>query len=273
MHEIILQRGWPNLSLNAYPCFDRGQIMPVLITQAELENLPAEPRERFVELEEICRNRMHELTSGDEISWTFVQDIRLQYMSTVVAAAKFYKIEPISHFSVPKRSRWDDGKYDDFVNEVHFYTIQLALEAADRNFTLTVILVGPVRDRLSTLLEHLREQVEKLDLPPARIAYLLARLDDFERAIQKPRLTFSAVAALTVLVTAGVADVGGAAQTIRGVLNLIEETVGTAKEEQDRKHAARLAPAEQRMLEAPRNPSEELSPHEETLDIDDEIPF
>lgn len=245
--------------------------MPLLITQAEIEALPPDPRERFVAIEEICRRRYEQNTEGDDVQWSYIQDMRLQYMSGVVAAAKYLGIEPIDRIVIPKKSKWNDDAYEDFINELHFYAMQLALEAADRNTQLSIILQGSTKQRLVTLIEHLREQVRKLDLAPARIDQLLARIDQFERELTKPRLTFTAVAALTIYVTAAIADVGGAATTVRGAMNLIEEAVGTAKEEQDKEAAGRLGIFEPKKLEPPR-PPEEPKPRE-TYDLNDDIPF
>lgn len=245
--------------------------MPLLITQDEIQALPSDPRERFVALEEICRRRYEQATAEDDIQWNYVQDMRLQYMSSVVAAAKYLAIEPINRIIIPKKSKWNDEAYEDFVNELHFYAMQLALEAADRNLQLAIILQGTTKQRLVTLTEHLREQVRKLDLPPARVDQLLARIDQFERELIKPRLTFTAVAALTIYVAAAIADVGGAATTVRGAMNLIEEAVGAAKEEQDKDAAGRLGMLEPKQLEPPR-PAEIAAPRE-TYDLNDDIPF
>lgn len=243
--------------------------MPLLITQAEIEALPPDPRERFVGIEEICRKRYEEAVSTDDVQWNYVQEIRLQYMAGVVSAAKYYGIEPINKITIPRKSDWNDNAYEDFVNELHFYTMQLALQAADRNSQLSITLQGSTRERLSTLTQHLRDQVAKLELPPARIDQLIERINQFERELTKPKLTFAGVAALTIYITAAIADLGGAATTVRGAMNLIEEAVGSAKEEEDKALAGRLGVFEPKKLEPPR-PEEASAP---SPDLNDDIPF
>jgi hypothetical protein len=245
--------------------------MPLLITQDEIQALPPEPRQRFVAIEEICRRRYEQATLQEDIQWSYVQDMRLQYMSSIVAAAKYLGIEPINRISIPKKSKWNDDAYEDFVNELHFYAMQLALEAADRNSQLSITLQGSTRQRLSTLSEHLREQVKKLDLPKTRVEQLLARIDQFERELTKPRLTFTSVAALTIYLAAAVADLGGAASTVRGAMNLIEEAVGGAKEAEDNEVAGMLGVYEPRKLEPPR--IEEAVVAQKTFATEDDIPF
>lgn len=246
--------------------------MPLLITQAEIEALSPDPRERFVGIEEICRKRYEETVSGEDVSWNYVQEVRLQYMGGVIGAAKYYGIEPINKIVVPKKSDWNDSAYEDFVNELHFYTMQLALEAADRNSRLAIVLQGSTRERLSTLTSALRDQIRKLDLPPARIDHLLQKVDQFEHELTKPRLSFIAVAALTIYITGAIADLGGSAQTVRGAMNLIQEAVGTAKEEQDKEIAGRLGTFEMRKLEPPRPPEVSAASNKE-YDLNDDIPF
>lgn len=243
--------------------------MPLLITQAEIEGLPSDARQRFVALEEVCRTRYEQLIAHEE-SWSAVQDARLQYMSTVVGAAKHLGIEPIASLVVPKKSQWDDGAYEDFKNELHFYIIQLALEGAEWNQQHTIELTGSVRARVQTLAAHLRDQLDKLDLPPAKLDKLRAKLAAFENELTAPKISFASIAAISLVVVSVVADVDGAGDAIRKLVTQLQVVLGQAKAEQDADAATKLPrqhPVKQ--LEPPRRP---VAP-KEAFDLDDEIPF
>jgi hypothetical protein len=266
--------------------------MDFLITQDEIEALPEDARERFVALEAICRKRHYEETAAAtrEEQWDLIQDSRLRYMSTVVSAAKFLKIEFIKDLEIPKRKQFDNDAYADFVHELQHYVVQLMLEGAERNIRASIVLEGSTRDRLSTLLSHLRDQVKKLDLSPARIDRLVKQIDDFEKDLRNPRLKFTTVAIFTLGVIAGVADLGGATDVVRKLVHQMEEAIGRAKEEQDKEAAGRLLPSgEIRQLTPPRkseprtNKSQRLEPAGDfgrspasrapRDDLDDDIPF
>ena len=246
--------------------------MDLLITQEEIEDLPENPRERFVQIEQICRKRYYEQISNEE-EWGVVQDARLRYMTSVVSAAKYLNIVPISNIEMPRRSNWNDHDFDDFVSDLSFYTMQLMLEGADRKLRTAIFLEGATRDRLRTLTIHLREEVRKLNLPPARIDKLIRQVDKFESDLDSRNLTFIAVGVVTLAVAGAIADVGGAASAVRELVNKIEETVGQAKEEQDRDAASRMIENhEVRQLMPPRT-HEPLPSPPEPASLDDEIPF
>ncbi len=195
-------------------------------------------------------------------------------MATMVATAKHCKIDPIDKMTIPKMSDWNDGAYEDFQNELDFYAVQMALEGADRNSQLSILLQGTTKDRLLTLIAHMREQIRKLDLPPARIDTLLDKLNRFERDLGGPRLNFLAVATLALAVAGAIADVGGAASTIRQLMNQVEEAVGRAKDEQDKAAVTQLPHFEPKKLEPPRAKQPEARPVQHAnFDLDDEIPF
>ena len=252
--------------------------MKLLISQAEIEGLPEDPRRRFVAIEEICRSRYYDEIAQEE-EWPIIRDAQLRYMSTVVATAKYYKIDPICDITIPKRKGWSGEEFGDFVSELQFYTIQLMLDGAEKNSRLSILLEGGTRDRLFTLISHLRDHVRKLDLPTARIDRLVHVIDDFEKELRHPRLQYVAVAALAMVVVSTVADLGGAATTVRELLHKVHETVGLAKEEQNKELASRMVPqTEMKKLEPPRKPKPATPEFGKSRApalnyLDDDIPF
>jgi hypothetical protein len=260
----------------------------LLITQDEIESLPDDPRERFVRLEEICRRRHYDEIAQEQ-EWAIIQDSQLKYMSTVVAAAKYLEIEPVCSVEIPLRKNFSHEDFRDFVLQIQLYTVQLMLESAERKNRTAIMLEGSTRDRLLTLTSHLRDQIRKLELPPARIEQLIKRINEFEKELRQPRLRLVTVALVTLAIAGAIADVGGATEVVRKLISQIEETVGKAKDEQDKEAASRLLPsAEVRKLapppketppdfgrsSVPASPTRGNSRVPATAgDLDDDIPF
>lgn len=107
---------------------------------------------------------------------------------------------------------------------------------------------------------------------PARLDHLLSHIEAFEKELRGPRLTFARLATLTLYASAAIADLGGAAQTVRGALNLIEQTAGQAKEEQDKQAVERLGVFDVKQISVAR-PEEPAAQPAQSYDLNDDIPF
>lgn len=245
----------------------------MLITQEEIETFPEDPKERFVCIEQLCRRRHEESISESDHS-DFIRDSRLRYMTTVLSAAKWLNISPICNLDLPSRSRFDYEEYAEFISQIEYYSVQFMLAGAERNSKASIELEGSTRDRLLTLTSHLKEHIKKLDLPKRRYDALLSRINDFEKELSRPRLTFVGFAVLTLAVAGAISDVGGATDVVRKLMSQLQETVGIAKEQQDRKAAANLAsrPSILRLVPPTESSRSPLS-RETKYDLDDDIPF
>lgn len=245
--------------------------MDLLIIPEGIDNLPKNNQEHFVHIEKIGIKKYYDhINNGNE--WNAVQDVRLRYMTSVVAAAKHFNIEPISEIEVPRRRNWNDDRFDDFVSDVSFYTMQMMLHESDRKLRTSIILEGSTRDRLKTLTVNLRDEVRKLQLPSSKIDQIIRKIDDFERSLESRKLTFITVAFVTLTIAGAITDVDGATNVVRELVNKIEETVGIAKEEQDREVASNFVESNQiPRLMAPRKNEPAIEPP--SVEDDDEIPF
>jgi hypothetical protein len=254
-----------------------SDVLERLFSQAEVEAMPDDPRQRFVGIEALCRDRLAELIRGEE-SWQLIVDHRVIYMSTVISTAKFYRIEPFASMEVPRRKNFEDDEYDAFIQDVQFYLTQMTLEAAERNTRTSLLLEGSVRQRLQTLTLHLREQVEKSNWEPVKIDRLVARIAAFERELAGERLRLVTVAVFTLAVCGAVADVDGTGNAITKLVHQIEQVIGKAKDAQDMEAVGQIPTLpEPRRLEPPRKEEpKRKSPAVEDFsrpDFDDEIPF
>jgi len=241
------------------------------LTQADLDGLPEDPKQRFVAIEALCRTRLYEEVDGEEV-WAAITDARLRYMSTVITAARYLKIESLGEMKVPRRSQMDDNEYEDFVQELQCYIVQLMLAASDEKAQVSIVLEGSTRQRLETLLAHVRSQIPNLALSAGKLSKLNSKIDAFERELEGARLQLVAVGVFTLGVAAAISDLSSAGSVIRQLVNQIEETVGLAKETQDEAAAARIPNIQPRRLEAPLR-AEPVTKPKRGGDFDDEIPF
>lgn len=111
---------------------------------------------------------MAEETAGEQ-EWSTVTDHRVVYISTVLSAAKHLKIEPFLNMDVPRRRNFQDEEFDDFIQDIQFYVTQMMLEAAEANTRTSILLEGATKQRLHTLVSHLRDYVKKLGLSARRL--------------------------------------------------------------------------------------------------------
>jgi hypothetical protein len=243
-------------------------MVAMMISQDEINSLPEDPNERFVGVEAICRKRLYGEIEGEE-EWSSIMDARLRYMGAVLAAGKYLNVEPFASLVLPTRQKFQSDDYDNFIQELEYYVVQLMLRNSENASQTTVLLQGETRQRLHTLLAHLRTQLLKLDLPPSRVEKLRSKLAEFEKELDAPRMRIIVWAGAALVVTGILADVGGAATTVLQLWHEIEEAVGIAKEAQDEEAVARIPAApEQKRIEGPQRPKQLT-----TGDFDDEIPF
>jgi hypothetical protein len=260
-----------------------------LLTTEDLMTMPELPRQRFVAIEALCRRRLAENVSQlhhDE-QWTDIVDQRVSYMSTVIAAARSLRIEAFASMDAPLRKGFDSEVFEQFLYDAQFYATQLMLEAAEDNIRASVILEGPVRQKLQTLAAHIREQIQKLNLPSGQLARLESRLAAFERELAGNRINAATIGIFCLAVSGAIADLDGTGSVVTKLVHQVQAILGKAKEEQEIEVAARLpVDPEPRRLEHPRpkaiepkrpaklrppgGASEDFS---RGPDFDDEIPF
>jgi hypothetical protein len=85
-----------------------------LITAEEFDQLPEDAEEQFIELERICRRSMTEMIGGNARA-EFDHLVRMQYMTTVAAAAQELGIDGIKY---PYDSECPANELDDFLLRV-----------------------------------------------------------------------------------------------------------------------------------------------------------
>lgn len=95
-----------------------------MITDEEIEQLPAEPHLAFTEFERICRERTN--ARIDEAAatkdWPSFDIYHFEYINKVLAAAREFEIDALRDWEVPKVDSNIDHAFRQFTADVDHFT-------------------------------------------------------------------------------------------------------------------------------------------------------
>ena len=167
------------------------------LTHDELDDLPEDPQMAFMELVNHAQRRLAERTEGldpeDQYQWQRVEETRHSFMNVIVAAAKRYEIEPFVSMQVPRYDNFNQTDHRQFMADLDHYVTQLMLDNSIRGKRDSVAILPQSKDRIRSYIHGLRQCLENSSMTPAKREALLKKLDDFERELEKRRLSFLAV--------------------------------------------------------------------------------
>jgi hypothetical protein len=237
------------------------------ISREQMNDLPDDPDEAFVELEEIARSHYRDecATLGEDESYI---PMKHRYMSTVLPAVHFYKIDALAFWDRPnEKTRYQHDHYDKFMDDVDYCVSDLKLRIVTRSRQHSVALDADAKSKLRQMLNHIRETVDKLDISVAKKEALFKRINALQDEIDRDRTRYQAFAALMIEVCD---DAGKAAKRLEPVVRLVERVgnaLGIAKRAEDAQ--PKLPPHnEPKKLEPPK-----LKKNGFDKALDDEIPF
>jgi hypothetical protein len=238
------------------------------ITQDELDGLPEEPHQAFFMFVRHARRHLADWNRGldqrEESDWDSIQEARHGFTNVVLAAAKRFGIEPFSSMDVPRVGRFDRDIYGQLVADLDHYMTQLVLDTNLRGRADSTCLSTNSKDRIRSHLHHLREAVLKAALTESKKDDLLAKIDEFEAAMERKRLGLLALTRLTIEILAIPGTVWGSYEVVTKLLSNITQTVAESKAVDDDKRKLPAEP-EPYVIAPPRRPEVESS--------DSELPF
>jgi len=240
-----------------------------LITAEEFDQLPEDPEEQFIELEGICRRSMTRMID-DNTRAEFDHLVRMQYMTTVAAAAQELGIDGIKY---PYDAEHPANELDDFLLRVSGVVTRIRLRSGNRIRPYSVRLGTRSKGRIEIEIRKLRGWIEEADLPGVKRKALLAKLDELAAELNHTRVSFAKImrilAAISVPLASGTAFLAEAPAAIHTILTVI----GSDKERED-EEAARLAPPP-KALPAPQPKQEPKRPMPVAFetDFDNDVPF
>lgn len=210
------------------------------ITQEEIEDLPdTDDEAAFLSFVRISRSRLVEATSKldgrDEDQWETLIEARHGFMNVVTAAARRYNIRPFNSLDVPRIGQFSQDDHRQFIADLDHYMTQLLLSDGLRTKRDSVLLSEQAKQRIKTHLHHLREQIEKEDMPDKKRHDLFMKLDVFEQELNKRRLSLLAIAKITVEVLAAPGALAGSYDIATKLLSNVMVTVAQEKAQEESK--------------------------------------
>jgi hypothetical protein len=249
------------------------------LKQDEIEDAPEDPAMAFAYLVRLINvrleERLHALseTEGDSHSY---DDAWIGFMSTVISLGKTYNIEPFSALEVPRYQHFGYGDFRQFKADLDHYLAQLVMGNALRMRRDSIKLSNEAKERIRTHLHHIKDHIDKTEMPDAKRSALLAKLAEFEAALEKDRLNLLKVGAWVLGILSVSANVLQLADspTFQKLLSNVMVTVAEQKAADDENR--KLPPTDAMPLMLPPRRNDDLGKparEEFSHDFNDEIPF
>jgi hypothetical protein len=203
-----------------------------LIDDDTLESLPDDPGLAFVLFERACRNSLRREIERED-NGSVIQGVQLDYMHDVIAAAQHFDIPDLKDFRLPASRNFPWEVFEDFNRRVRFFTTHYRLAAKAQRNGSSVELQGNHKDRIRTLVAHLKLAIDKEDMPDWRKDRLRKHIIDFETALDGKRLKFAEAMMFLAILGAGLHGLGDGAEGLGKIVHEITIAIGQSKEIED----------------------------------------
>lgn len=198
-----------------------------LITPEDYDNLPDDQGQQFIEIERICRKSMNEMLGGESFSDDFAYNVRLQYMTTVEAAALELNVSGVQ---MPDEINNMNYVFERFALAASGAVTRLRLQGRKGRRADTVQLSARTRGLIELRIRKLRDAIEMGDMPDEKRKALLKQLDTLLAEIYSPtRVSFAKVMTALVFIAAGTSGIADAPDAIVN----ITEWIGIDKQAED----------------------------------------
>jgi hypothetical protein len=177
---------------------------------------------------------------------------------------------------VPSFDEFKTFGFRDFRAKLDFYLARSIMRRASPATKNSVAIPPGAKEKIRDYVRAMRECIEKSEIDKARREKLLDRLDEFERELEKRRLTMITIAKIALAIAAAPGGLDSTDQMIERLRSNILREVETAKtkEEEARRY---LNEAQPPLQLAPPKPAREIKPFGKSSArrqaIDDAIPF
>jgi hypothetical protein len=239
----------------------------------ELDDLPEDPQAAFIGFVRIAQPRLtarlREIGPEDQYNYSDIQDARYGFQSVVLGAAKKFGIEPFASIEMPTLHDYSEGNYRQFRADLTHYITQIMLAVADRDRSTSVPLLEDARQSVRTYIAHLRDAIDRTDLPERKKANLHKHLDRLEEELTRRRVRLVVVATAVMAIVSAPGNFASSYDAVVRLTNAIMREIGTAKatDEEQRK----ISFPEPLALSPPRTEKREEKFERQLLD--EELPF
>ena len=250
------------------------------ITQDEIDELPEDPALAFVAFVRHAQRRLtdrsQQLDANNEQDWHLLEEARYGFTNVVVAAAKRFGIEPFVSFSVPRLDQFKKSDdYRQFKADLDYYMTQLLLDNSIRGKRDSVLIAPTVKDKIRSYIHGLKTAIDASEFTDSKRAALLDKLTEFEKELDKRRLSLLAVTRITIAILAVPGSLWASYDIVAKLSANILQAVGEAKAADD--ESRQLPPADKPMVLLPPRNQDKPGIGDATLrpgfNLDDEIPF
>lgn len=203
-----------------------------LIDDDTLDALPDDPGLAFVMFERACRaSLMREIEHED--NGNVISSLQLDFMHDVIAAAQHFDVPDIKDFKLPASSNFPWQTFEDFNRRVRFFTTHFRLSVKAQRSRHSVELQISHKDRIRTLVAHLKAAIDNSNMPDWRKDRLRKRILDFESALDGKRLNFADAMVFVGLIGAGLHGIGDGSEGLGKLVHEITVAIGQSKEVED----------------------------------------
>lgn len=244
------------------------------IKPGDLDNLPEDPQLAFSEFVKFAQARLvarlEKLDDNQEQDWHLILEAKHGFQNVVVGAARTFRIEPFGSADVPEVQNYSDNEYRQFRADLSHYITQIMLASASFDRSNSVPLLDKARQSLRTYIYHLREAIDRTDLPEKKKKRLHKRVDDLEAELSRSRIRFVVFAGALMAIAAAPGELNESFNAVLRITNLIMRELGEAKAADDEQRRISADPAV--ALLPPRKEQPKQIRLDRT-DLDEEIPF
>jgi hypothetical protein len=237
-----------------------------LIPDETYDTLPSDSHDRFVLLTRVAQTNLARLLDQNG-SNEFADEIRSQFVSTILGISEALGVEGLSHFENFIGDYREYQKFQVFLAGI-LAKVRLQGQLVAKPFSVELGRVN--RARIQQEIDQLRQSINDSDLDEGKRQALRDKLDELEAELKKKRLSFARTMAIAASImtivgagTTALANSPKAAETVLSIIRLIGDD--KANEEAER---LRLMPPPKALTNhAPQKPTAFDS------DLDDDVPF
>ena len=222
-----------------------------MISDEELEGLPDDPEQAFVELERIASERLSALQMDRGRSYNDAEtwDDELDYMNVVLASAKALGIEAFNSWSVPAPDDSVYSSYHAFRLFVKNYTMQLRVAKTRRRKASAIAFDPKAKSKLRHLIEQMRKAVDEAELTPRKKDAFYVRIGDLAMEVDRTWTTSESLGNLIIELAGDVGEGFEKLEPIRKWVDSIAAVFGKARRDQQ---DALPPPSKQKQIEGPK---------------------
>jgi hypothetical protein len=203
------------------------------ISLDQLDELPEDGNQAFADLVRIASrnftNGTANLNDNDEGDWRRLQDARYGFVNVLIAAAKRFDVKPFSTMEVPTLDGFGERDYRQFRADLDHFLTQLLIDNSVRSKRDSVEIESPVREKIRDYINALKQCIDKAELTDVKRGSLRSKLAEFEKELDKKRLSIVAVANMAVVILGVPGALWASYEITQKLVTNIMESVAEAK--------------------------------------------